>query len=335
MLKPLENYLSGYRQPVTEYRNEYRKFTSARPPIVRPDLQYIDNKQSMPMQSETTNRKDYVRHPVKKIEVPPPIYFRAPYKMETSSSYTDTYTNKLSDQPLRYDINRPDGSGLEARPFTANATYKTDYQKWNLTDKRKPYKADQWIPANDDFKTLDSTYGNDFKKHSVKPMPTVRTDLCVPRLGVPFSNEQDTGYVQEYKDYGLSKFFFVPRKEKFWFKTNKRFFKPQDIQINKANNTISQKDLRVKKRRSRTSFDKANHVSQSVDNLASDGGAASDRELYDMDSHLNNENADFSRVPRISKSVYTRPETTYMEAYRDRSRIGNRKLKLENLLVYK
>ena len=56
MLKPLENLLNGYKQPVTEYRNEYRTFNSANPPVVRPDLQYIDNKRSMPMQSETTNR---------------------------------------------------------------------------------------------------------------------------------------------------------------------------------------------------------------------------------------------------------------------------------------
>lgn len=329
MLKPLENLLNGYKQPVTEYRNEYRTFNSAKPPVVRPDLQYIDNKRSMPMQSETTNRKDYVRHPVKRIEVPPPTYFQAPYKMETSSSYSDAYTYKLTDQPLRYDINRPDASGLEARPFTANATYKTDYQKWKVTDKRKPFKADHWIPANDEFKSLDSTYVSDFKKHHVRPNPTVRSDQLIPRLGVPFSNEQDTGYVQEYKEHGLPSFFFVPRKEKFWFKTNKRFYKPQDIQINKLNNQISQKDLRVKKRRSYTSFERTNH-SQSDENLA----AAADKQIYGMDVHLNNEISNY-RVPHISKSVYTRPETTYLAAYRDRSHIGNRKLKLENLLIYK
>lgn len=56
MLKPLENFINGYKQPATEYRNEYRTYSCGRPSVVRPDMDYVDNKRSVPMQSETTNR---------------------------------------------------------------------------------------------------------------------------------------------------------------------------------------------------------------------------------------------------------------------------------------
>ncbi len=140
--------------------------------------------------------------------------------------------------PIRHDLNRNEINKLESRPFTAYPTYRIDYREHSQDMRRESFKPDSfWMPPPKiDYRhTSKSTYDSDFKKHNIKPLPLQRSsDTIMPRSAETFS--KNTGYIEDFVEHSLPSFFFIPRNEKFSFKTNKRFYKPQDFEIIKSKN---------------------------------------------------------------------------------------------------
>lgn len=94
-------------------------------------------------------------------------------------------------------------------------------------------KFDRWMPTTASFITSDSTYDADFVKFNLKPKDRIKSaDTLVAKSCTPFSKK--TGYMEEFREHSLPAYYFLPRNEKFHFKTNKRFYKPNDLKILKG-----------------------------------------------------------------------------------------------------
>ncbi len=100
-------------------------------------------------------------------------------------------------------------------------------------DKRELCKYDRWIPTDATFKTSYSTYDADYVKFDSKPKQRIKSaDAMVLKQNMPFVKK--SGYKDEYVEHSLPDYYFMPRSDSFTFKTNKRFYTPNDLGILKG-----------------------------------------------------------------------------------------------------
>lgn len=215
---------------VSEYKNEYRAHDGARRQPIKPDTDY--KSPNVPISGETTNKHDYIKHPVDRVALHQPDQYRPPEgEMDTMTSYAKEYVPKHGEKAVAI---RQDGVRKEPASFEGNPTYKADYRPWDLT-RTNPIKHDgAYVPSSDAFGG-DSTYVNDFKRHNQAPRQPIKPDNNSKGSGDPFDDR--TGYREDYIRHNLPPKFNRQREEYTLNKvpldsltTNKRDYTAKDIE---------------------------------------------------------------------------------------------------------
>lgn len=182
--------------PVTEYKNEYMAHNQPRREAIRPDNDYKPS--GIPMADVTTNKNDFIRHPVNKIAARQPEVYQAPSgAMDTMTSYSTEYQNKGGRPAVA--IKRDNGARTTAQ-FEGNPTYKDDFRQWGI-DRTKPIRKDDgYIPSSEKF-AKDTTYIGDFKGYNQAPRSAIRPDQRAMVSNEPFADK--TSNREDYIKFDL------------------------------------------------------------------------------------------------------------------------------------
>lgn len=188
--RPLGVLGKGGPCPVTEYKNEYQRHSQAPRSAIRPDQEYRPS--GIPMADVTTNKNDYIRHPVNRIALKKPETYAAPAgEMDTMTSYAKEYQNKGGKPAVS--VKRDNATRTTAQ-FEGNPTYKDDYRTWNVERTNPIKKDDGYIPSSEKF-AKDTTYIGDFHRHNQAPRSAIRPDNRHIGSNEPFpdktSNRED------------------------------------------------------------------------------------------------------------------------------------------------
>lgn len=170
--------------PISEYKYEYPARDLQKREAIRPDNEYKPS--GIKMDDVTTNKNDYIRHPVNRISVKQPDTYKAPQgEMDTMTSYAKEYQNKGGKPAIAI---KRDNTRMAQAQFEANPTYKDDFRVWDLT-RTQPIKKDNgYIPSTEKFGG-DSTYGGDFQKHYQPPRTPIRPDNTAMMSTEPFADK--------------------------------------------------------------------------------------------------------------------------------------------------
>jgi len=202
--RPLGILGKGGPCPVTEYKNEYQKHSATRRQPIKPDAEYRPS--GIPMDGNTTNKNDYIRHPLNRIPLKQPDTYKAPIgEMDTMTSYNKEYQNK-GGKPAQA-IKRNNEARTTAQ-FDGNPTYKDDYRQWELTKTQPIRKDNGYIPSTEKF-AGDSTYVGDYHNHRQAPRSAIRPDNRAIMSNEPFNDK--TSNRQDYVKYDVQPVYKKPK----------------------------------------------------------------------------------------------------------------------------
>lgn len=185
----------------TEYETEFVPRRGGMQKSFKPTFQRNDN--NGPMASETTNRTDFISHPLdNKIWRPSNAW--APPEGEFAKS--TVYKTEFDPKPYAKvsPVKKESMRSMHAGPFVGEPTYKTDFKKWDL---ERPYRhngSGNWAPPTEKFGGV-STAKSDFigyyepPRRPFKPAPTVNS------TDSPFAGSTD--YKDAYVRHPLEKRF--------------------------------------------------------------------------------------------------------------------------------
>lgn len=176
---------------LTEYATTYHPHPLQPRESCKPAARAVDS--DAPIEDKTTNRVDYIKHPLER------PYHRAPdaYKKPAGdhdmlSSYTKDYPEKRVDpaKAIKHDAGRQVQSKFEGEP-----TYTADYRKWDM-DKPKKYGPEAgWQPPKDPFEGQ-STFQRDYRRYNEPPRQPLRPNDAAVMSDTPFDGT--TGYRNDY-----------------------------------------------------------------------------------------------------------------------------------------
>lgn len=154
----------------------------------------------------TTQRKDYVKHPIEK----PFVHVQDQYKkpdgvMDNVTSYKKDYNEKRG-QPAR--PVKLDGHRQVAGRFEGEPTYKSDYKKWDMSGRVGPAtNVDAWVPPNAKFEG-ESTMHHDYMQHAQPRRPLIKPAEATRMSDQPFFDKTD--YRDSYVKHPMEKQFVRP-----------------------------------------------------------------------------------------------------------------------------
>ncbi|XP_074650717.1 stabilizer of axonemal microtubules 1-like isoform X2 [Tubulanus polymorphus] len=176
---------------LTEYAQKYHPHPFDRREAFKPAYEPV--KGAGPMADATTNRLDYIAHPLEK----PFVHAGMPYvppagDIDGLTSYKKDYTEKYADRakPIRQDRKRQVAGKFEGLP-----TYKHDYREWEIPMRERGQAERGWTPPRDPFKGQ-STMKRDFIGYKELPRQSCRPDETSYKSGDPLSTLTD--YRQNY-----------------------------------------------------------------------------------------------------------------------------------------
>lgn len=189
---------------ISEYKNEYPAHRQEKREAIRPDNDYKPS--GFKMEGVTTNKNDYIKHPLNRIPFKQPDVYRSPEgEMDTMTSYAKEYQNKGGRPAIA--IKRDNVRGTQAQ-FDGNTTNKDDYRVWDLTRTKPIRKDDGYTPSSEKFGGA-STYGGDFHKHSQAPRTPIRPDNNAIRSNEPFADK--TSNRQDYVKFEMQPVYKKPK----------------------------------------------------------------------------------------------------------------------------
>lgn len=202
--RPLGIMGKGGPCPVTEYKNEFQPHGGERRQAIKPDNQYRPS--DIKMEDKTTNKNDYIRHPINRIPFKQPDVYRTPTgEMDTMTSYAKEYQNKGGKPAMAI---RRDAQARTSAKFDGNPTYKDDFRVWN-TERVAPIRKDNgYIPSTEKF-AGDSTYVGDFHKHQQAPRSAIRPDNRAYKSNEPFADK--TSNREDYRKFDVQPVYKKPK----------------------------------------------------------------------------------------------------------------------------
>jgi len=177
---------------VTEYRSEFvpREGGGMRESF-KPEFTLQSS--TAPLNDETTNKHDYIKHALDKPRSFKPEQVYVPQgEFDALTSYNKEYTPKGGERakPIKHEAQK-----TISVPFEGDPTYKTDYRKWSAP-RTEPIRHDGgYMAPSDPFKG-ESTYTTDYLKHQAAMRQAIRPDQAVMKSQDPFDDR--TGYRTDY-----------------------------------------------------------------------------------------------------------------------------------------
>ncbi|XP_076443328.1 stabilizer of axonemal microtubules 2-like [Babylonia areolata] len=201
--------LGGSDKPcmLTEYATTYHPKPINVRHSCKPPPRGVDS--DAPLEDKTTNRVDYVKHPMER----PYHHMPDPYKkpqgdQDLLTSYTKDYPEKRIDpvKAIKHDGVRQVQSKFEGEP-----TYTTDYRNWDMGKPKRYGPEAVWQPPKDAFGG-ESTFQHDYKRYNERPRPPMKPHNATAVSDSPFDGT--TGYRVDYVPHPLGAR-FVKEKEKY------------------------------------------------------------------------------------------------------------------------
>ncbi|PAA70345.1 hypothetical protein BOX15_Mlig005683g1 [Macrostomum lignano] len=155
-----------------------------------------------PMTDETTNRVDFVPHPLER----PRLHQHEPYRpasgtIDATTVYQREYTEKRGERAAAV---KREPRRANAGEFQGEPTYARDYRKWELPERFSGQgRPSQWEPSRESFGGV-PTYQTDFVAHSDARPPA----SCKPAEAAKTSQsplEDVTDYRQSYVPHQLER----------------------------------------------------------------------------------------------------------------------------------
>lgn len=179
----------------TEYSNVYRQHPLCPRENFKPNHEAM---QGGDFQDRTTQRQDYVPHPIEKPYVRQAEQYKRPEgNMDGMTSYKKEYTEK---HPERVHAIKHDGQRLPGGRFEGEPTYRADYKKWE-TSRQEPYGLRDSYQAPTQPFGGESTMHHDFRKYNQAKREPLRPMEAAIGSDQPFADMTD--YRAEYKKHAL------------------------------------------------------------------------------------------------------------------------------------
>lgn len=176
---------------ISEYTNRYIQHPLERRENCKPPVEILKN--AGPIDDKTTNRVDYIKHPMGDRYVHmPDQYIKPDGDMDMHTSYTKEYTKKPIDrtQPIRKDHSRKMSGKFEGLP-----TYRNDYRRWQLPDRKRYGGEAVYRPTSAPFEGK-STFTHDYIKYPINLRQSMKPEERALHSDDPFDDK--TGYRVEY-----------------------------------------------------------------------------------------------------------------------------------------
>ncbi|BFY97876.1 hypothetical protein BsWGS_00916 [Bradybaena similaris] len=175
---------------VTSYNTAYKKHPIQARESCKPEQSALRSEE--PLSDKTTNRTDYIKHPLDKpyARVNEP-YVRPVGDIDTLTSYHRDYTEKHVPpaQMVKHDGPRQIPARFEGEP-----TYKVDYRKWPI-ERHTVRIPDQWAPPSQPFEGQ-STFTRDYRRYNEPPRKSLKPLEAAQMSNAPFDG--NTGYRDDY-----------------------------------------------------------------------------------------------------------------------------------------
>lgn len=115
----------------TEYKTVFLTHSNAKPPdSFKPALKALSR--DLPMTADTTNKLDYIKHPVSMpMQRPPAVYRKPDGSMQNESEYKKEYRSKTP-EPAKPIVPPPSHMRSASQPFQAQSTQARDYVAFPL-----------------------------------------------------------------------------------------------------------------------------------------------------------------------------------------------------------
>ncbi|KAF6037077.1 FAM154B [Bugula neritina] len=155
----------------SEYHDEYKKKNGGKLPSFKPTHQPIKN--SDPMSDKTTQRVDFIKHPgMRPVFRQPEQYIKPGGDIDTMTSYKKDYVPKDVAPPKAF--RRDDARKVQGR-FEGDPTYRSDYRKWALPEKKLYHDPNLYKAPDAPFEG-EPTYKSDYHKHPFSMRQSLRPD---------------------------------------------------------------------------------------------------------------------------------------------------------------
>ncbi|KAK7115513.1 stabilizer of axonemal microtubules 2-like [Littorina saxatilis] len=190
---------------LTEYATTYHQHPIHPRQSCKPTMRAVDS--DAPIEDKTTNRVDYVRHPVERpYHHAPDAYKKPAGEHDLMTSYTKDYPEKRVDpaKAIRHDGQRQVQSKFEGEP-----TYTSDYRNWDMGKPTRFGPQSAWEPPKDKFEGQ-STFTRDYRRYNEPPRQPLRPHDGAVMSDTPFDGT--TGYREEYIRHPLGARFVKERE---------------------------------------------------------------------------------------------------------------------------
>ena len=169
----------------TEYTNVYKQHPLGARENFKPNHDPVHGGE---FQDKTTQRQDYVPHPLDRPYVrQPELYKRPEGQMADMTSYKKDYTEKQA-PPAR--AIRHDGQKMESGRFEGEPTYRADYKKWDASRQEPFGMRDSWQPPTQPFGG-ESTMHHDYQKYNAARREAMRPQEATIRSDQPLQDMTD------------------------------------------------------------------------------------------------------------------------------------------------
>ncbi|PVD19823.1 hypothetical protein C0Q70_20314 [Pomacea canaliculata] len=191
---------------LTEYATTYHPHPLQKEKNFKP----ADNAQGSgePLSDKTTNRVDYIKHPLDRPYVHQHEgYKRPPGEFDHLTSYTKDYPMKRSDPAKAVKI---EGAKMTQGKFDGEPTYTSDYRKWDLGKPKRYGPEAAWQPPRDKFEGQ-STFARDYRPFNEPRREAIRPNEAGRMSDAPF--DSTTGYRVDYVRHPMAPKFMKEREK--------------------------------------------------------------------------------------------------------------------------
>ncbi|XP_033751105.1 stabilizer of axonemal microtubules 1-like isoform X2 [Pecten maximus] len=196
------NVINKTNQPcnLTEYTNVYKQH----PMVPRESFKPVNEAiRGEPFMDATTQRQDYIKHPMEKPFVRVQDQYKKPDGvMDNITSYKKDYIEKRGApaRPVKLDGHRQVTGKFEGEP-----TYKSDFKKWDLSGRVGPVSnTDAWERPNARFEG-ESTMHHDYMQHAQPRRGLIKPTEATRMSDQPFFDRTD--YRDSYIKHPMEKRF--------------------------------------------------------------------------------------------------------------------------------
>ena len=157
---PRSNLMYRSTQPcvLSEYTTQFKRYQARPRPSLRPEQKAIPR--DVPMECKTSNKQDFVAHPVTPLRIKPPaVYKPTNGEMDCSSEYKLQFLGKWA-VPVAQ-IRPKEAKKTDTQPFTHKSTQSVDFVAFPVSPREIHGTKNSYVPPKEPFDGA-STIQSDF-----------------------------------------------------------------------------------------------------------------------------------------------------------------------------